>query len=159
MNSHVHKFGKAHALVSLGDFSCPTICWIIGLGAAEENFLRQVNAELSTGDVLLNLLLKNKEKPVKDIKGTAILPCRNHRTGALNPVRQSQKKITSLDFRKANFGLLRDLLGSLMEGCPGESEGHKTAAWHSETASSEHRHGVFGKYLESRASVEGGQHG
>lgn len=159
MNSHVHKFGKAHALVSLGDFSCPTICWIIGLGAAEENFLRQVNAELSTGDVLLNLLLKNKEKPVKDIKGAAILPCRNHRTGALNPVRQSQKKITSLDFRKANFGSLRDLLGSLMEGCPGESEGHKTAAWHSETASSEHRHGVFGKYLESRASVEGGQHG
>lgn len=72
-----------------------------------------MNAELSTGDVLLNLLLKNKEKLVKDIKGTAILPCRNHRIGALNPVRQSQKKITSLGFRKENFGLVRDLLGRL----------------------------------------------
>lgn len=70
------------------------------MGAAEENFLRQVNAELNTGDGLLNLLLKNKEKLVKDTKGTAIFPCRNHRIGALNLVRQSQKKITSLDFRK-----------------------------------------------------------
>lgn len=88
------------------------------MGAAEENFLQQVNAEVSTASVLLNLLLKNKGKLAKDIKGTAILPCRKHRIGALNPVRQRQKKITSLDFRKANFGLLRDHLCRLSGRLP-----------------------------------------
>lgn len=105
------------------------------MGAAEENFLRQVNAEVSAGNVLLNLLLKNKGKLAKDIKGTEILPCRKHRLGALNPVRQRQKKIMSLDFRKANFGFLRDHPGRLKGRLLRESEGHRTAAWYLFTAS------------------------
>lgn len=46
---------------------------------AEDNFLRQMNDELSKGDVVLNLLFKNEEV-VKGIKGKGILPCGNHET-------------------------------------------------------------------------------
>ena len=73
---------KAQAVVSMGDFSCPKTCWKHNRLECKQKtyFLRQMNGELSRGDVLLNLLLKNKEELVKDIKGKGFLPCSNHDT-------------------------------------------------------------------------------
>lgn len=92
---------------------------------AEDKFLRQMNDELSRGDVLLDVLLKNKVELVKDIKGNAILPCSNHETVELKILedRVRKSKITSLDFKKAGFGLLGDLLGRLNGRLPWRVKG------------------------------------
>lgn len=84
-----------------------------------------MNDELSRGDVLLDVLLKNKVELVKDIKGNAILPCSNHETVELKILedRVRKSKITSLDFKKAGFGLLGDLLGRLNGRLPWRVKG------------------------------------
>lgn len=47
---------------------------------AEDNFLTQMNDELSRRDTLLNVVLIAKEKLAKDIESKGILPCSNHKT-------------------------------------------------------------------------------
>lgn len=95
------------------------------LGCSRREFLEAVECWAEYRRCSAQSPPQKQGKLVKDIKDTAVLPCRNHRIGALNPVRQSQEKITSLDFRKANFGLLRDLLGRCNGRLPWREEGHR----------------------------------
>lgn len=74
--------------------------------------------QVSVG-VLLNLLLTNTEV-LADITLDSNLGCSDHRSEEfkiLRQVRKTNSKIKSLIFRRADFNLLRELLG----GIPWES--------------------------------------
>ncbi|GAB0193347.1 nucleoside diphosphate kinase 6 [Grus japonensis] len=65
---------------------------------------------------MLDLVLTNKEGLVGDVKLKGSLGCRDHETvefKILRAVRRAHSKLTALDFRRADFGLFRDLLGRL----------------------------------------------
>ena len=80
---------RSQALVLMGDFNYPDICWISSIArhawsrrflqCVEDNFLMQVVEELTRGGVLLDLILTNKEGLVKEIKVGGSLGCSDMR--------------------------------------------------------------------------------
>ncbi|GAB0206713.1 hypothetical protein GRJ2_003136900 [Grus japonensis] len=65
---------------------------------------------------MLDLVLTNKEGLVGDVKLKGSLGCRDHEMvefKILRAARRVRSKLTALDFRRADFGLLRDLLGRI----------------------------------------------
>lgn len=63
---------------------------------------------------MLDFLLANKKEPVVDMRVKGTLGCRDHQMlplRILRGVRISNSKIATLNFRKLDFRLLRDLLG------------------------------------------------
>ena len=63
---------------------------------------------------MLDLLLTNKEGLVGDVKLKGSLGCSDHEMvefKILRAARRTHSKLTTLDFRRADFGLFRDLLG------------------------------------------------
>ncbi|GAB0208892.1 hypothetical protein GRJ2_003354900 [Grus japonensis] len=66
--------------------------------------------------VLLDLVLTNKEGLVGDVKVEGSLGCRDHEMVEFRILRgrsRAVSRITALDFRRANFGLFKDLLGTI----------------------------------------------
>ncbi|GAB0205586.1 hypothetical protein GRJ2_003024200 [Grus japonensis] len=63
---------------------------------------------------MLDLVLTNKEGLLGNVKLEGSLGCRDHEMvefKILRAVRRVHSKLTTLDFRRADFGLFRDLLG------------------------------------------------
>ncbi|GAB0206503.1 hypothetical protein GRJ2_003115900 [Grus japonensis] len=79
---------RSQALVLMGDFNCPDICWKGNrarhaqsrrfLQSTDDNFLTQVVEEPTRRGVLLDLVLMNKEGLVGDVKDGGSLGCSDH---------------------------------------------------------------------------------
>ncbi|GAB0206727.1 hypothetical protein GRJ2_003138300 [Grus japonensis] len=112
----------------MGDFKHPDICWKGNtarhaqsrrfLQSINDNFLTQVVEEPTRRGVLLllDLVLTNKEGLAGDVKVEGSLGCRDHEMVEFRILRgrsRAVSRITALDFRRANFGLFKDLLGTI----------------------------------------------
>ncbi|GAB0204803.1 hypothetical protein GRJ2_002945900 [Grus japonensis] len=115
---------RSQALVLMGDFNHPDICWRYNaverkqsrkfLECADDNFLLQVTEEPTRRGAMLDLVLTNKEDLVGDVKLKGSLGCSDHEMvefKILRAARRAHSKLTTLDFRRADFGLFSDLLG------------------------------------------------
>ena len=107
----------------MGDLNYPDICWISNMArharsrrflqCVEDSFLMQVVEEPTRGGVLLDLILTNKEGLVKEVKVEGSLGCSDHEMvefKILSGRSKARSRIATLDFRRANFDLFRDLL-------------------------------------------------
>ncbi|GAB0207924.1 hypothetical protein GRJ2_003258100 [Grus japonensis] len=110
----------------MGDFNHPDICWRDNtaghkqsrkiLECVDDNFLLQVTEEPMRRGAMLDLVLTNKEGLVGDVKLKGSLGCSDQEMvefRILRAARRAHSKLTTLDFRRADFGLLRDLLGRI----------------------------------------------
>ncbi|GAB0209462.1 mitochondrial enolase superfamily member 1 [Grus japonensis] len=110
----------------MGDFNHPDICWRDNaaerkqsrkfLECIDDNFLLQVIEEPTRRGAMLDLLLTNKEGLVGDVKLKGSLGCSDHEMvefRILRAARRAHSKLTTLDLRRADFGLFRDLLGRI----------------------------------------------
>ncbi|GAB0203845.1 hypothetical protein GRJ2_002850100 [Grus japonensis] len=117
---------RSQALVLMGDLNHPDICWRDNaaerkqsrkfLECADDNFLLQVIEEPTRRGAMLDLILTNKEGLVGDVKLKGSLGCSDHEMvefKILRAARRVRSKLTALDFRRADFGLFRDLLGRI----------------------------------------------
>ncbi|GAB0176272.1 hypothetical protein GRJ2_000092400 [Grus japonensis] len=117
---------RSQALVLMGDFNHPDICWRDNaaeckqprkfLECVDDNFLLQVIEEPTRRGAMLDLILTNKEGLVGDVKLKGSLGCSDHKMvefRILRAVRRVHSKLTTLDFRRADFGLFRDPLGRI----------------------------------------------
>ncbi|GAB0183649.1 hypothetical protein GRJ2_000830200 [Grus japonensis] len=108
----------------MGDFNHPNICWRDNtsghkqsrrfLGCIDDNFLLQVIEKPMRRGAMLDLVLTNKEGLVGNVKVKGSLGCSDHEMvefKILRAARRVHSKLTTLDFRRADFGLFRDLLG------------------------------------------------
>ncbi|GAB0177476.1 hypothetical protein GRJ2_000212900 [Grus japonensis] len=116
----------SQALVLIGDFNHPDICWRDNaaerkqsrkfLECVDDNFVLQVTEEPTRRGAMLDLVLTNKEGLVGDVKLKGSLGCSDHEMvefRILRAARRACSKLTTLDFRRADFGLFRDLLGRI----------------------------------------------
>ncbi|PKU29668.1 hypothetical protein llap_20028 [Limosa lapponica baueri] len=124
--SQLKVASQSQALVLVGDFNQPDICWKgytarhvqsrRFLQCIDDNFLTQVVEEPTRRVALLDLVLTNKEGLVEDIKVGGSLGCSDHEKREFRIV-GSMCKTTSrtetLDFRRANFDLFKKLLGEI----------------------------------------------
>jgi len=66
--------------------------------------------------VLLNIVRTNRDGLVEDVKAGGSLSCSDHEIVVfriLRGGRRAKNKIKTLDFRRANFGFFKDLLGGI----------------------------------------------
>ncbi|GAB0202575.1 mitochondrial enolase superfamily member 1 [Grus japonensis] len=116
----------SQALVLMGDFNHPDICWRDKaaeckqsrrfLECVDDNFLLQVTEEPTRRGAMLDLVLTNKEGLVGDVKLKGSLGCSDHEMVEFRILRAARRvcsKLTTLDLRRADFGLFRDLLGRI----------------------------------------------
>ncbi|GAB0209334.1 hypothetical protein GRJ2_003399100 [Grus japonensis] len=116
----------SQALVLMADFNHPDICWRDNtaghkqsrkfLECINDNFLLQVIEEPMRRGAVLDLVLPNKEGLVGNVKFKGSLGCSEHEMvefKILRAARRAHSKLTTLDFRRADFGLFRDLLGRI----------------------------------------------
>ncbi|PKU38649.1 glycerol kinase [Limosa lapponica baueri] len=107
-----------------GGLQPPSICWKDNraghkksskfLECANDNFLLQMVEEPTRSRPMLDLVLTNKEGLVGNIKLKGTLGCSDHEMVEFKipgAARRLHSKLTTLDFRRADFGLLRDLTG------------------------------------------------
>jgi len=117
---------RSRALVLMGDFNHPDVCWNDHtarhtqsrrlLQGIDDNFLMQVVEETVRRDMLLDLVLTNKEGLVEDVKVGGSLGCSDHGMVELRMLHGGSRaisRITALDFRRAHFGLFKELLGGI----------------------------------------------
>ncbi|GAB0192671.1 hypothetical protein GRJ2_001732400 [Grus japonensis] len=108
----------------MGDFNHPDICWrdnTVGhkqsrmfLERFDDNFLLQVIEEPTRRGAVLDLVVTNKEGLVGNVKLKGSLGCSDHEMvelKILRAVRRADSKLTTLDLRRVDLGLFRDLLG------------------------------------------------
>jgi len=120
----IGEASHSKTLVLMGDFNHPNICWRDNtaghrqawrfLECDEDNFPFQVIEEPTRRGAMLDLVLTNKERLVGNVKLKGSLGCSDHKMvefKTLRAARQVCSKLSTLDFRRADFGLLRDLLG------------------------------------------------
>jgi len=120
---HIGEASCSKALVLTGDSIHPDICWRDNtaghrqsrrfLECIEDNFLLQVTEKPTRRGAMLDLVLTNKEGLVGNVKGKGSLGCSDHEKvefKILRAVRRVCSKLATLDFRRADFGLIRDLL-------------------------------------------------
>ena len=111
----------SQALVLLGDFNHPDICWNSStascrqsrrlLGYIEDNFLSQVVDSPTRGDAILDLLVTSASELISDIKIGGSLGCGDHALVEFTVLRdmgQVKSKVRTLNFRKANFQLFKE---------------------------------------------------
>jgi len=82
----------------------------------DDNFLMQVVEEPTRKDALLDLVLRNKEGPVEDVKVRGRLGCSDHEMVEfmiLHGGSRAISRIKTLDLRMANFDLFKELLGGI----------------------------------------------
>ncbi|GAB0189120.1 hypothetical protein GRJ2_001377300 [Grus japonensis] len=111
----------SQALVLMGDFNHPDIYCRDNtaehkqsrkfLECVDDNFLMQVIEEPMRRGAMLDIVLTNKEGLVGDVKLKGSLGCSDHEMVDFRAARRAHSKLTTLDFRRADFGLFRDLLG------------------------------------------------
>ncbi|RMC06974.1 hypothetical protein DUI87_16426 [Hirundo rustica rustica] len=114
---------RSSALVLVGDFNLPDICWELNtaekrqsrksLECMEDNFLSQLVGEPTRGGTMLDLLFVNRDGLVEDVVVGGRLGQSDHEIieySIFGEVRRSTSKTLALDFRRADFGLLRRLI-------------------------------------------------
>ncbi|PKU28413.1 mitochondrial fission process protein 1 [Limosa lapponica baueri] len=84
----LQKASRSKALVLLGDFNHPDICWKSNtvscrqsrrfLECLDDNFLRQEIDSPTRGDVTLDLIVTNASELIRDVKIGGSLGCSNH---------------------------------------------------------------------------------
>jgi len=117
---------QSQALVLVGDFNHPDISWEDHaarhiqsrrfLQSIIDNFLMQMVEEPMRRGNLLDLALMNKEGLVEDVKAGDSLGCSDHKMVEFRVLHGGSRvisRIKTLDFRRANFGLFKDLLGGM----------------------------------------------
>ncbi|PKU36537.1 glycerol kinase [Limosa lapponica baueri] len=108
----------------MGDFNHPDICWRDNtaghtksrkfLECVDDNFLLQMVEEPMRKGAMLDLILTNKEELVGKVKFKGSLSCSDHEMAEFKILRAARRvcsKLATLDFMRADFDLLRDLLG------------------------------------------------
>jgi len=86
------------------------------LQSIDDHFLMQMEEEPTRRGALLDLVLMNKEGLVEDVKAGGSLSSSDHEMVNFRILRGGSRvisKIKTLDFKRANFGLFRDLLGEI----------------------------------------------
>ncbi|KAK4828634.1 hypothetical protein QYF61_000282 [Mycteria americana] len=84
------------------------------LDCIDDNFLVEVTEELMRRDALLDLILKIKEKLIGHVKAEGSPGFSNNEMVKFRILRggkQAQSSITTLEFRRTSFSLLKDLVG------------------------------------------------
>ncbi|GAB0204540.1 hypothetical protein GRJ2_002919600 [Grus japonensis] len=112
----------SQALVLMGDFNHPNIYWRDNSAGHKQsrrflecvhNFLLQVIEEPTRRGAMLDLVLNSKKGLVGNVKLKGSLGCSDHEMvqfKILRAVRRVHSKLTTLGFRRADFGLFRDLV-------------------------------------------------
>ncbi|PKU32032.1 rna-directed dna polymerase from mobile element jockey-like [Limosa lapponica baueri] len=111
------------ALVLVGDFNLPDICWEYNTAKREQsrrflecvgdNFLTQLVRELTREGARLNLLFGTREGFVGDVTIGGCLGHSDHEMIEfliVREVRRGVSRTATLDFRRADFGLFRSLV-------------------------------------------------
>uniref|UniRef100_K7F0X2 Endonuclease/exonuclease/phosphatase domain-containing protein n=1 Tax=Pelodiscus sinensis TaxID=13735 RepID=K7F0X2_PELSI len=122
----LREASRSQALVLVGDFNHPDICWETNtavhsqsrkfLENVGDNFLTQVQKDLTRGRVQLDLLLTNREELIGEVEVGDNLGRSDHEMvdfRILTKGRKESSKIHTLDFKKADFDSLRDLMGRI----------------------------------------------
>ncbi|PKU45296.1 rna-directed dna polymerase from mobile element jockey-like [Limosa lapponica baueri] len=122
----LEKLSQSLPLVLVGDFNFPDICWRYNtaereqsrrfLERVEDNFITQLVSEPTRESTLLDLLLVNREGLVGDVKVQGCLGQSDHEIiefSILAEARQGASRTATLDFQKADFGLLRSMVASV----------------------------------------------
>ncbi|GAB0210105.1 hypothetical protein GRJ2_003476300 [Grus japonensis] len=117
------EVSQSLALVLVGDFNLLDVCWKYNIAerkqsrrfleCAEDNFLTQLVSEPTRGGASLDLLFTNREGLVGDVVVRGCLGLSDHEMtefSILGEVRRGISKTTTMDFRRADFGLLRTLV-------------------------------------------------
>ncbi|CAM5117140.1 unnamed protein product [Natator depressus] len=117
---------RSHALVLMGDFNFPDICWESNtvvhrqsrkfLESVGDNFLVQVLDKPTRGGAFLDLLLTNREELVGEAEVDGNLGGSDHEMVEFRILTQGRKvssRIRTLDFRKADFDSLRERMGRI----------------------------------------------
>ncbi|KAK4821003.1 hypothetical protein QYF61_010734 [Mycteria americana] len=113
----------SQALVPLGDFNHPDICWKSStascrqfgrlLECIEDNFLIQVIDTPTRGDAILDLMVINASEFISDVKIGGSLSFSDHTLVEFTVLRdmgQVRSTVRTLNFRKANFQLFKELV-------------------------------------------------
>ena len=114
----------SQALILLGDFSHPNICRKIStmsyrhsrrflLECIQENFLNQVTDSPTRADAILDLMVTNATELTGDVKIGGSLGYSDHALeefAVLQDMGQAKSKVWTLNFRKADFQLLKELV-------------------------------------------------
>ncbi|PKU31477.1 dtw domain-containing protein 2 [Limosa lapponica baueri] len=114
-------------LILMGDFNHPNTCWRDSkaghkqsrrfLECIDDKFLLKVTVEPRRKGSLLHLILTNKEGLIGGVKIRGSLRCSDHKMLDFRILRAWKRvkiKFTTLDFKKAYFGLFKDLLGRVL---------------------------------------------
>ncbi|PKU47352.1 dtw domain-containing protein 2 [Limosa lapponica baueri] len=122
----IEAASRSQALVLMGDFSHPDNCRRDNTAGHEQsrkllecvndNFLLQVIEEPTRKDATLDFVLANKEWLLGNMKLKGSFDCSDHEMvefKILRVVRRAHRYLTTLDFRRKDFGLFRDLLGKV----------------------------------------------
>ena len=125
----LQEASRSQALVQLGDFNHPDFCWKSStasykqcrklLECVEDNLI-QVTDSPTRGEALLDLLLTNMDELIKDIKISVSLGCSDHALVEFTILRdmgQVKSKVRTLNFRRVNFQLFKELV----DGTPWEA--------------------------------------
>ncbi|CAM4672926.1 unnamed protein product [Lepidochelys kempii] len=118
---------RSHALILMGDFNFPDICWESNtavqsrkfLESVGDNFLAQVLEEPTRGGAFLDLLLTNWVELVGEAKVDGNLGGSDHELVEFRILTQGRKvssRIRTLDFRKADFDSLRERMARIPRG-------------------------------------------
>jgi len=121
------------------DFNHPDISWEDHtarhmqsrrfLQSIHDNFLIPVVEEPTRKGALLDLVLTNKEGLVEDVKVGGRLGCSDHEMVEFRILRGGSRaisRIKTLDFRRANFGLFKEILGGFPWASALEGRGSKS---------------------------------
>ncbi|TRZ16814.1 hypothetical protein HGM15179_010323 [Zosterops borbonicus] len=111
------------ALVFVGDFNLPAICWELNtaekrqsrkiLECMDDNFLSQLVGEPSRGETMLDLLFTNRDGLVEDVVVGGRLGHVDHEIiefSIIGEIRRYINRTFTLDFRRADFGLFKRLI-------------------------------------------------
>ncbi|XP_050786243.1 uncharacterized protein LOC127037978 isoform X1 [Gopherus flavomarginatus] len=120
------EVSRSQSLVLMEDFNHPDICWESNtavhrqsrkfLECVRDNFLMEVLEEPTRGHAPLDLLLTNKGEFVGEVEAGGSLGGSDHEIVELRILtkgRMESSKICTLDFRKADFDSLRELMGRI----------------------------------------------
>ena len=111
----------------MGEFNHPDISWENHtashtqcrrfLQTVDDNFLMQVVEEPTRTGTLLDLVLTNKEGLVEDVKVGGSLGCSDHEMANFRILHGGSRvisRIKTLDIKRDNFGLFKELLGGIL---------------------------------------------
>ena len=130
---------RSQAIILLGHFNHPNICWKGStascsqsrrfLECIEDNFLSQVIATSTRGDAILDRMVTKASELIGDVKIGGSLGCSDPVLVEFTPLRDTGKVtsiVRTLNFRKANFQLFKELVGS--PGKPSSGTGEQNRA-------------------------------